>query len=500
MLHDVLSPGTLLKGGDYRIDYALGRGGFGVTYRALHTLLERVVAIKEYYPQEYAVRDTETGCLITAKDKQDAYQRGLQRFIREGRILSPLRNPHVVQVQDLFEERDTAYLVMELIKGSTLAQEITSLSGIFPEARVEELIGQLVEALSVIHTAGVYHLDLKPDNVMIVSGDRVVLIDFGAARQEYTTPDTRSFTMEYVAPEVVTGEDVGPESDLFSLGMMLHELLVGERPPPALARLTAEGDVWQPELAQPWKNLLQEALHLDKESRPSSVRDWWSHQVSTSVRASSLKKTVFTKCPKCHHDFSISGAGICQCPECQWKFEVNAYGDVIAEKSLLVVCPNCHLEIITEAGLITCSSCDWKFTVDKHGKIIKGIPIKSECPWCGHRFLVNKAGSQRCPNCDWEFEIDRGGLVVRGEPIMVKCPNCSHDFPVKGAGEWECPACGWKFTINRRGTVIDGKPIDVICPVCRHGFRVQRSGRQLCPVCHSEFRVNPTGVVIRVSD
>ncbi|MUG98479.1 hypothetical protein F7734_41765 [Scytonema sp. UIC 10036] len=108
LLRDVLTPGTRLRGGDYSIDYALGRGGFGITYRASHTSLEKLVAIKEFYPQEQAHREGTTGHLTVPTSQEESYQRGLQRFEREGRILAKLNHPNIVQVVDLFQERDTS--------------------------------------------------------------------------------------------------------------------------------------------------------------------------------------------------------------------------------------------------------------------------------------------------------------------------------------------------------------------------------------------------------
>jgi len=107
-MRDVLPPGTRLDEGKYRIDYALGRGGFGITYRAMHVKLEKIVALKEFYPQAYAHREGTTGRLTVALPQQDSYGRGLERFLKEGRILAKLNHSNVVQVQDFFEERGTA--------------------------------------------------------------------------------------------------------------------------------------------------------------------------------------------------------------------------------------------------------------------------------------------------------------------------------------------------------------------------------------------------------
>jgi serine/threonine protein kinase len=504
LLRDVLPAGTFLKGEDYHIDYALGRGGFGITYRAVHVLLDSVVAIKEHYPQDYAFRDRETGCLVVTTGKRETYQRGLQRFIREGRILSSLRHPNVVRVQNLFEERDTAYLVMDYLHGSPLTQVAADRSGGFPHAWVEKVVGQLVAALTAIHETGVYHLDLKPDNVMITPGDQVVLVDFGAARRGYTGTSTQPFTPEYAAPEVMAGADVGPESDLFSLGMMLHELITNKPPPPAVSRLTEKKSrSWRPTVAEPWKTLLEEALCLDKEDRPSSVRDWWDRRSRAIKEPRPPVSKLSVKCPSCHRSFSVGGSGTCRCPSCRWEFEVDAHGEVIAGWPIIIECPNpdCHFEIVTKAGAVTCPRCNWKFTVDERGTVVDGRPIRTGCPHCLYGFYAARTGAQRCPKCGWEFEIDQRGLVVAGRPIMTQCPNCSHDFPVTGAGEWDCPACGWTFMIDRYGNVRAGKPIDVTCPVCTHRFRVQRSGRQRCPVCQSELQISHTGVATdRASD
>lgn len=462
LLSDVLPAGTLLKGRDYRIDYALGRGGFGITYRAMHVLLERAVAVKEYYPQEYVRRDEKTGSLVVATDNQDAYHDGLQRFIREGRILCNFRHPNVVQVLDLFEEHDTAYLIMELVQGSPLAQEMAH-SGKLPEARIEGLVGQLVEALSAIHAAGVCHLDLKPDNVMILPGDQVVLIDFGTARQGYAGTGTSTFTLEYAAPEVVKGDDVGAESDLFELGMILHELLTGTRPPSALARLTTtESGAWRPRVVEPWKSLLESALQLRKEDRPSSVRDWWKSRTTVSAKTptpaeTTITKRIWVKCPNPEHSFDFD---------------------------------------IEKAGPAVCPKCGWKFTVDRHGNVIEGKPIKTTCPSCQHLFYAQKEGLQRCPQDGWEFEINRDGVVVGGKPLWIRCPNCAHEFPVRKADEYGCPACKWKFMVNRYGIVTAGKPIEVTCPICSRRFGVHKPGLHPCPVCQTELQVDETGTVV----
>ncbi len=255
-----------------------------MTYRGHHTLLEQLVAIKEFFPQTCAVRNPTTGGFTIPRNQGDVYQRGKQRFLKEGKILARLRHPHVVGVTDLFEENDTAYLVMELVSGRSLRTELDSQPGrkLSPE-RVREIGGQLVEALAAVHQEGIFHLDVKPDNVLLAPEGKSVLVDFGSAKQAVGTilagsggrPSTRTFTEGYAAPEVVAGGKVGVESDIFELGMMLHELLVGELPPNAMMRSLGQQN-WQPVgLESPWRELLGAALAYQKEDRPKDVKEWW---------------------------------------------------------------------------------------------------------------------------------------------------------------------------------------------------------------------------------
>jgi formylglycine-generating enzyme required for sulfatase activity len=282
LMRDLLPPGTLLDGGKYRIDYALGQGGFGITYRAADLNLDRLVAIKEFYPQAYVHREDSTGRLTVPIAEANAYQRWLQRFEREGRILARLNHPGIVKVFSLFKERETAYIVMELLTGKTLGDELDAQDDkkLSPE-RLEAVMAALVSALDTVHHEGVYHLDLKPDNVMVTQEGRIVLVDFGAARQDLqgseanpSKKSTSAFTMEYAPPELIGGQPVSAASDLFELGMILHELLTGQRPEAAWNRLLR--DAWTPAtLAEPWAEMLTAALRLRPEERPQSVAQWW---------------------------------------------------------------------------------------------------------------------------------------------------------------------------------------------------------------------------------
>ncbi|MGL5035824.1 MAG: protein kinase domain-containing protein, partial [Microcystaceae cyanobacterium] len=278
LLRDVLIPGTLLRSDTYRLDYALGRGSFGITYAARHNTLNEVFAIKEFYPIEFALRNQTNQAVIVPAQAAHSYQRALHRFIEEARILAKLNHPNVVRVYDMFEGNDTAYMVMDLIEGKTLTQILKAQPGRkLPLPKVESLVEQIVEALSAIHQAGIYHLDIKPENLIVTPDNKICLIDFGAARQvvHARKMDTRLFTEQYAAPEIMTGGELGPESDLFELGMMVYQLLTGKLPPTAMKRLSEEVD-WYPDgLIPPWDRLITNALHLKRDDRPGTVREWW---------------------------------------------------------------------------------------------------------------------------------------------------------------------------------------------------------------------------------
>jgi serine/threonine protein kinase len=309
MLADMLAPGTLLCGGAFRVDYAVGQGGFGITYRATDTRLSRSVAIKEFFPRGAAHRETKTGRVIVRTSERAGTRRALDRFTREGRLLAQVTHPNVVRVHQLFEEHDTAYLVMEYLAGRTLREELNAAQtalgvGRLSEGRVREVAGDIVSALSAVHAAGVLHLDIKPENTMLVrdplrgpGGERAVLIDFGAGRQdtgENAPTSTVFLTVPYAPPELMLRQELGPESDIFQVGMLLHELLTGKLPPSAMVRLA--GDRFNTDkLPDPWAGILAHALYLERDARPKDIAAWWA--VSHTAPSTDAAPVVAPKMP-----------------------------------------------------------------------------------------------------------------------------------------------------------------------------------------------------------
>ena len=283
LLRDMLPTGTELHDRRYIIDYPLGRGGFGITYRAFDKVFEMVVVIKEFFPQEHVMRKGPGGNVAVPTTQHGNYERALNHFLSEARILAKIKKDNVVRVFDYFKHHNTAYIVMEMVDGCTLRELLEKQpNNCFPLKEVETIVDQMVIALDEIHRHNVFHLDISPDNVLRTNDGKIVLIDFGAARQSLLTSGEQisdgphQYKLAYAPPEILAGQRVGPRSDLFELAMMVHELLTGVLPPSVLQRVATE-DSWQPLLKDVrWQKLLARALHLKQEMRPASVSEWWN--------------------------------------------------------------------------------------------------------------------------------------------------------------------------------------------------------------------------------
>ena len=209
--------------GQYEIVGSLGKGGMGEVYRASDTKLGRDIAIK-VLPAEMA------------RDPQR-----LARFQREARAVAALNHPHIVTIHTVEEADGVHFLTMELVEGHTLDRLIPE--GGLPVERIIEIAGALADALSAAHEKGIMHRDLKPANVMVTNDGRVKVLDFGLAKETRAeaNENTRSLaghtqegvvmgTPAYMSPEQVVGRALDHRTDIFSLGVMLHEMATGQRP------------------------------------------------------------------------------------------------------------------------------------------------------------------------------------------------------------------------------------------------------------------------------
>ena len=232
-----LVAGTRVSSGRYQVLGVIGRGGFGITYEVGDRRLERRVAMKELFP-ESAVRHG--SMVLTPPAGRPAFKAARERFMREARVLARFTHPGIVRVFEVFEEHGTAYLVMELLQGRTLIDLLRQHGRPFDEADVVDVAGRVAAALRPVHAAGVLHRDVNPSNVMMTHHGRIVVIDFGLARdydQDHTAGMTRVVTPGYAPLEQYRGEGrFGPSTDVYGLAATLYRLATGKVPVSALER------------------------------------------------------------------------------------------------------------------------------------------------------------------------------------------------------------------------------------------------------------------------
>ena len=159
-----LKENAILQSGKYRIIRVLGQGGFGITYLAEHTMLDKLVAIKEFFPREYCDRDENTSHVtIGTKNSTDIVGVLKTKFIKEARNISKLNHRNIITIHDIFEENDTAYYVMEYIDGVSLSQMVKG-QGALPEAKALAYVRKVADAVGYMHSLSMNHLDLKTTN------------------------------------------------------------------------------------------------------------------------------------------------------------------------------------------------------------------------------------------------------------------------------------------------------------------------------------------------
>ena len=229
--------------GRYTIKSVLGQGGFGITYLGMDELYQRKVAIKEFFPQGIVTRNTEYEDTVTVtyvEEKAD-YEKGKERFLKEARTMAKFsKDEGIVKALDFFEINNTAYIVMEYLEGITLKQYLRENQRIAPEDLIELLV-PLIESLDEIHSQGMIHRDISPDNIMVLPDGRIKLMDFGAAR-DYTEFGEKSLSIVlkpgYAPPEQYQTHGVqGPWTDIYALCATMYKCITGENPPDAIERV-----------------------------------------------------------------------------------------------------------------------------------------------------------------------------------------------------------------------------------------------------------------------
>ncbi len=243
-----LPPRTLLKD-RYLIGRILGEGGFGVTYLAYDLILATKLAIKEFLPRGFATRASD-GVTVSAcghnteSEARQIFTHGLEKFLDEARILAQFsEHSGIVAVRDFFPANGTGYLVMSYLNGMTLKQHIATQSGRLPFVKAFQLLSPVMDTLREIHTAGLIHRDISPDNIYLTHSQQVKLIDFGAARFAMLEND-HSHSLSVIfkrgfAPleQYYTHGHQGPWTDVYAVAGTLYYAITGQLPPEAPARV-----------------------------------------------------------------------------------------------------------------------------------------------------------------------------------------------------------------------------------------------------------------------
>jgi serine/threonine protein kinase len=240
LLH--LTPGTILQD-KYLIGRVLGQGGFGITYLAWDNLLKIKLAIKEYLPQQLATRSAGQNTVTVYKSSlAEEFSYGLTKFLDEARTLARFNeHPNIVTVRDYFEVNDTAYLVMNYHEGVTLQSYLDSKGGKISVEQALKIFMPVLDALKEVHAAGILHRDISPDNLLIDKTGRVILIDFGAARQAMGDKSkSLSVIMKagYSPPEQYQSRGKqGPWTDIYAVAASFYRSITGVAPAEAFDRV-----------------------------------------------------------------------------------------------------------------------------------------------------------------------------------------------------------------------------------------------------------------------
>ncbi len=276
----LLPAGTVLDG-SYRIVRVVGSGGFGVTYEAEDTKLGMVVAIKEYYPFDFADRDASLNVVARSERHQRTFDWGRDGFLREARTLARFEHPAIVRVARVFEAHSTAYMVMRFEAGRSLEEWLVDLGRPPTQEELDAICSRLLDALGLLHKAEFLHRDIAPDNIIIRPDGTPVLLDFGAARRAMAemSRSPAGIVKAGYSPHEQYSLDTrlqGPWSDIYALGATLYRAVAGRPPEEATLRIEADRmpparEVGKRRYRQGFLDAIDACLAVNYFERPQSV-------------------------------------------------------------------------------------------------------------------------------------------------------------------------------------------------------------------------------------
>ena len=299
---NMLPIGTVLHD-NYRVERHLSSGGFGNTYVVTHIHFDEQTALKEFFMKGVTQRNGDATVSVSNAENQGQFDSQLEKFKKEALRLRRLQNENIVRVHDLFEANGTAYYVMDLVDGESLSERMKRLNRPLTEEEVMMLLPQVLHALKGVHAQQIWHLDLKPGNIMMDQQGRVVLIDFGASKQMdasqgYTsTSSAMCYTPGFAPTEQIDGniKRIGPWTDFYALGATIYNLLTKQQPPSS-SNIVMEGASafhFPPSLSSKLRQLIIWMMEARPANRPQSVEEikQWLRKTDTSQNTEAQEVT-----------------------------------------------------------------------------------------------------------------------------------------------------------------------------------------------------------------
>ena len=268
-----LPQGTILAG-QYVIDHALGQGGFGITYKATDHKTGQKVAVKEFFPETMATR-TQTTVTAFTGERGESFAYGKSCFLQEAETLAEfIGNKNIVKVHSYFEENGTAYFVMDFVEGETLLKKLQR-EGPMDFDTCVALLTPIMKALAEVHTHGIIHRDISPDNIMVQKDGRLILLDLGAAKDlEISDADGAVQSSQLVAKQGFSPIEqygrngkIGPWTDVYAMAATIYHCCTGILPPSAVDRIVEDTLSCQPLLNQRQYDALASCMVILPEKR-----------------------------------------------------------------------------------------------------------------------------------------------------------------------------------------------------------------------------------------
>lgn len=289
-----LPDGYLLQQGKYRLTQVIGQGGFGITYKgvwftevkgslgAMRT--EVPVCIKEYFFKDYCVRDSQSYNVRVHSDTGKLlFHKFKEKLIKEAKILSEVHHPYIVNVLEVFEENNTAYIAMEYISGNSLKDKLAK-EGKLSENEVLHYVHQIGEALQFVHQKNILHLDIKPSNILIDKDNNARLIDFGVSKrydvgEQETSTTMLTLSKGFASIEQYDSEGIqsfSPCPDVYSLGATMYNLLTGKIPVESILRATRpllNPRALNPNISAKTEEVILKAMEIIPSNRYQSIAE-----------------------------------------------------------------------------------------------------------------------------------------------------------------------------------------------------------------------------------